>query len=189
MNLCHLESGGIRKSCVCAGAGGRWSSVLLARAISSLCAPFGLMDAASLVLKARYRGGSPSGAGQVAHLGTNPLLPRGKLQVCELPPDGQLPQPHNGVGFAVRLGSSLRYPFHTHTALFSFAWRGGRAHLVFRVFVFFPRGNHSICGCWFCVSGRWGLPLPHFRIQPLWSMNSSQYILNGRTVCQLLNQI
>lgn len=47
------------------------------------------MDAASLVLKARYQGGAPSGAGEEAHLGTNPLLPREKLQVCELPPDGR----------------------------------------------------------------------------------------------------
>ena len=83
--------------------------------------PFGFTDAASLVLKARYQGGSPSGADEEAHLGTNTLLSREKLRVCELPPDGRLPQPHHAVGFAGRLGSSLLYPFPTHTAFFSFA--------------------------------------------------------------------
>ena len=121
MNLFHLESGGYSRAASVLGPVAGDLAFFWPEPFPASVHTFGLMDAASLVLKARYRGGSPSGAGQVAHLGTNPLLPRGKLQVCELPPDGQLLQPHNGVGFAVRLGSSLRYPFHTHTAFFSFA--------------------------------------------------------------------
>lgn len=117
MNLFHIESGGYsRAASVLGPVAGDLAEFFWPRLFLASVHPFGLTDAASLVLKARYWGGSPSGTGEVAHLGTNPLLPRGKLWVCELPPDGWLLQPHSGVGFAVRLVRSLLYPFHTHTS-------------------------------------------------------------------------
>ena len=122
MNLFHIESGGYsRAASVLGSVAGDLAEFFWPEPFLASVYPFGLMDAASLVLKARYQGGSPSGTGEVAYLGTNPLLPRGKLRVCELPPDSWLPQPHDGVRFVVRLGSSLLYPFHTHMAFFSFA--------------------------------------------------------------------